>query len=429
MSNVVELRKQAPPQQRFLEVGTSGLKAWGGILDEEFLRELRGPSGVRIYREMAKNDPVVGASLFAYTMLGKEVSFRVDSARPGDLKADEVAEFIRGALFDDMSLSWRDLLGEIFSFLTYGWSYFEVVLKRRGGDVVDPALKSRFNDGRIGWRKWAIRGQDSLVNWVLDEHGGINGMTQSAWPRLEPVMIPIDRALLFRTASEKNSPEGASLLRTAYQPFYYKRRIQIIRGIGIERDLAGVPTLTPPEGVDLWNPNDANAVTLKAQAEKIVRNIRRDEHEGIVKPFGWTLELLASAGGRQFDVTAVVAQLNAEIAMSMMTDFVLVGHEKIGARSVAQDKRDVFSHAASSFLDGIAEVINRFAIPQLVRLNGWPQELTPRLAHGPLAEVSLADLTAFIEKAAGAGLLFPDAGLEQHLRMRAQLPPAPEPQA
>jgi|TARA_Y100000310_G_scaffold98201_1_gene95948 hypothetical protein len=426
---VVAMEKQQRgivAQEKLIEVGVSGLKQWGGVLDEEFLRELRDISGVRIFREMARNDAIVGASLFAYITLAKEVTFRLESAAQGDALADEITEFVRGALFEDMSTSWRDLLGEIFSFLTYGWSWFEVVYKRRGGDVEDSTHRSRFTDGRIGWRKWAIRGQDTLVRWELDEHGGIQAMVQRASPTFEELTVPIEKSLLFRTLIERNNPEGMSILRTAYQSFYYKRRIQVVRGIGIERDLAGLPMITPPEAVDLWNPNDSDAVAKKAAAEKVVRRIRRDEHEGVVLPFGWTLELLASSGSRQFDITAVIAQLNAEIAMSMMTDFLLLGHEKVGARALASDKRAVFSHAAASFLDTITDVINRFAIPELVKLNGWPMELSPKLKHGPVAEIELTELTTFIEKAAGAGLLFPDEELEAHLRTRAMLPPPPE---
>ena len=143
--SVAEFRK-AITQEKFIEIGTSGLKHWGGVLDEEFLRELRGPSGVKVYREMAKNDAVIGASLFAYTTLAKEVTFQVDAAPSGGRRGDEIAEFVRGALFDDMAISWRDLLGEIFSFLTYGWAYLEVVYKRRTGETGEVA-------SRFGWRE------------------------------------------------------------------------------------------------------------------------------------------------------------------------------------------------------------------------------------------------------------------------------------
>jgi hypothetical protein len=121
----------------------------------------------------------------------------------------------------------------------------------------------------------------------------------------------------------------------------------------------------------------------------------------------------------------VIAQLNSEIAMSMMTDFLLVGHEQVGARSMRENAQDTFAHAASGFLDSICDVINRFAIPELVELNGWSMDLSPKLAHGPVAEISLADLVNFIEKMVGAGLILPYEKLEEHLLQRAQLPPAP----
>lgn len=408
------------------EYGTTGLKHWNGVLEDEFLRELRGVRGVKVYREMSHNDAVVGASLFAYVTLSKEVTFRVDSAKPGEAKADEVAEFVRGCLFEDMNLPWRDLLAEIMSFLPYGWSYFEIVYKQRQGEQRNPTKKSRFTDNKIGWRKWGVRSQETLERWMIDDVGGVDGMVQRAAPLYELTELPIEKCLLFRTMNENGSPEGRSILRSAYLAWYYKRRLQVIRGIGMERDLAGLPMLTPPQGVDIWNTNDPNSVILRRNAEQIVKNIRRDEHEGLVKPFGWELELLSSAGTRQFDISLVTAQLNQEIAMSMMTDFLLVGHEKAGARSLATDKRQVFSHAAASFLDGVCDVVNRFAIPKLVKLNGWPAELSPKLARGPVAEIGLNELTDFVTKNAREGLIIPDNALENHLRTRGLLPPVDE---
>lgn len=410
----------------FTEIGRGGVSHNQGVLTDEFLRELQGQNGIKVFREMSRNDAVIGASLFAYTVLAKEVEFRIDSAQEGEAKSDEIQEFVRGALFDDMNLSFRDLLGEIFTFLTYGWSYFEIVYKRRMGPGEDPSRRSRFNDNRIGWRKWAPRPQESLDSWIFDEAGGVNGMVQRPSPTYERIEIPIEKALLFRTSVERGSPEGISILRTAYTSWYYKRRLAVIRGIGVERDLAGLPVLTPPEGSPIWDATDATGIQMKTRSEALVRSIRRDEHEGIVKPFGWTLELLSSSGGRQFDITGIIAQLNTEIAMSMMTDFLLVGHEKVGARSMREDARDTFSHAANSFLDNICDVINRFAIPKLVQLNGWPLELAPTLAHGPVAEISLSELITFVQTTVGAGVMVPDPNLEQHLRKRANLPPAPE---
>ena len=39
-------------------IGDSGIRMYGGIVVEEFLRELVGERGIKVYREMADNDPI-----------------------------------------------------------------------------------------------------------------------------------------------------------------------------------------------------------------------------------------------------------------------------------------------------------------------------------------------------------------------------------
>ena len=51
------------------EIGRIGVKRYGGRFYEEFLRELQGINGVRVYEEMSENDDVVGSILFAIKML------------------------------------------------------------------------------------------------------------------------------------------------------------------------------------------------------------------------------------------------------------------------------------------------------------------------------------------------------------------------
>ena len=45
------------------ELGSTGLTRFGGLVYEEWLAELQGVKGIRVYREMRDNDPVVGAIL------------------------------------------------------------------------------------------------------------------------------------------------------------------------------------------------------------------------------------------------------------------------------------------------------------------------------------------------------------------------------
>src|SRR3990167_1635205 len=219
--DILSRRLSASPVVRIgpgVELGTTGLKHYGGTLTEEFLRQLQGREGVKLYREMRDNSPIVGSVLFAIEMLARETGWRIEPASEDQDDAD--AMFVHECL-DDMSQSWDDTLGEILSCLTYGFQVSEIVYKRRAGEVAGkPGASSRYVDGRIGWRKWAPRSQQTIARWDIDPQGGIRGVDQYD-PYFAPltrgfVYLPIEKLLLFRPFTYLNNPEGRILLLNAY---------------------------------------------------------------------------------------------------------------------------------------------------------------------------------------------------------------------
>ncbi len=98
-----------------------------------------------------------------------------------------------------MSESWDSALSQMLSMLVFGYSYHEIVYKIREGDSDNPQRKSKFNDGRIGWRKMPIRAQETLFRWMMDDDGGIQGMVQVDPSSGGIHNIPIEKALLFCT--------------------------------------------------------------------------------------------------------------------------------------------------------------------------------------------------------------------------------------
>lgn len=405
------------------EYGRIGQRRYAGMFSEEFLRELQGRRGIEVYREMAENDEICGAIIYAIETLIRQASWSVQPGG-GTTKDRECAEFIESCM-NDMQDTWTDTISEILSFLTYGWSYHEIVYKRRVGNSRDPRQNSKFTDGLIGWQKLPIRAQETLFQWEYDKADNLLGMTQLPPPDYDMATIPIEKALHFRTKSRKNNPEGRSILRSAYRAWYFKRRIQEIEGIGIERDLAGLPVMTPPEHFDIWNANDPVMQELRMNAETIVRNIRRDATEGVVKPFGWTLELLSSGGRRQFDTNSIIERYDSRIAMSTMSDFLLLGHQQVGSFALSSDKTHLFSMALGAYLDIICEVFNGQGIPRLVGMNAEHfNGITdyPKLTHGDVESPDLKDLSAYIKELTGCGVIMPDEDLEDYARQIAKLP-------
>ena len=404
----------------FNEKGRSGISRWGGRLNEEFLPELQGKRGVQVYTEMAENDDVCGAILFAMKMLIRQASWSVQAG--GSEKVDEkAAEFVESCLHD-MQDTWTNTISEILSFLPYGWSVVETVYKRRMGKKKDVRLDSKFDDGLIGWMKLPLRAQESLYEWEFDEHDNLLAFVQMPAPTFEIIRIPAEKFLLFRTESRKGNPEGRSILRNAYRSWFFKKKIQELEGIGIERDLAGFPVLTAPEGVDVWAQQNAG---LYAQCTHFVRNIRRDSMEGFVMPAGWELKLLNTGGARQFDTSAIISRYDNRIAMTVLADFLFLGHEAVGSFALSSDKTRLFSMAIGAYLDIICETFNRHAIPRLIDLNaksfaglsGYPQ-----LVHGDIETQDLAQLGSYLKEMIGSGLITPDDALEEYLREQASLP-------
>lgn len=414
--------------------GISGLTRYGGVsrVYEEFLRELQGPQGMKSYREMMDNDPITGAILFAAQHLCRKVSFAFKPAN-ASAEAGKVADFVGSAIFDDMEASWPDTLSEILTMLPFGWALMEFRLKRRlglgtphlsvpaigsssmaGSGVGTPVpsfAPSRFNDGKIGFRSWSLRSQETLFMWEFDEDSNATVMQQMAPPDYKIRRIPLGKTLLFRTQVSKNNPEGRSILRNAWTSYYMKKNLQIFEGIGIERDLAGYPMIQieKPDiqkGLavpDIWNPNNPEMVQMLTQLQKIVRSVRVDEQMGLVMPWWANFSLVNGGSRRRVDTNAIVARYDQRIAMSMMADFIMLGHEAVGSKALAATKISLFTAALSSFLDVIGAIIDRRAVPTLLQFNGIPIELSPTFTHGNVESVNIQELGEFIAKVAGTG--------------------------
>lgn len=410
-----------------IELGTSdNARQVDGRRVDPFIPELSGRQALRTYDEMHKNDAVVRSVLFGIETLIRQTRWWVEPC--GERYSEQKAAQFLDECMDDMSDTWNDTIADILSMLPFGWSYHEIVYKIRGGNVPDPRKRSKFTDGLIGWRKLPIRAQTTLHKWefgadIMDD--SVRGM----WQLLDaaaPVFIPIEKSLLFKTHPANRQPEGQSMLRGAYRPWYFKRRMEEIEGIGIERELAGLPWLSAPEGLDIWDENDDDMKKLHAASISLIRAIRENKADGLLTPGGWDFKLVSSGGRRQIDVTQVIERYDRRIAMTMLADFLLIGHESVGSYALADAKTNLWAVSIGAIMDAVAAVFNRFAVPRLFELNPrFPQDKLPTLRHGDLETPDLTSLGEFIVKMVQAGILMPGPEIEDYVRSAANLPPGP----
>lgn len=422
--------KEAINDSPFSEQGRTGLKRAAGYIDEEFLPHLRGRKAVKVFREMSENDSTISSLLFTIDRLVRNVDWKVTPGGKSKEDAD-AARFIEECM-QDMSHTWSDFISEALSCLIYGWSWHEIVYKQRGGLWnKDSRRRSRYSDDLIGWRKMPIRGQETLLRWAFDETGDTKAMIQMPPPSFQTITLPIERSLLFRYRHSKNSPEGVSMLRGAYRAWYMKKRLEEFEAIGVERDLAGMPIahipadwLTAPKGSELRK----KAEDMK----KLVKSIRRDEQDGLVFPMEYDqdtkqplykFELLTTGGGRSFSTNEIIARYKEEMLMTVLADFILVGHQGGGSYSLHTDKTGIFRTALNSIANNIADVLNRHAIPRLFMVNGWKPDTLPTIVPTDVDSPDITQLGQFMQSMGALGIQwFPDGDLENFVREAARLP-------
>lgn len=406
----------------FAETGIGGYDFCGDFAYTDFLPQLQWPKAGKVYEEMSKNDPTIGAVLFMAKQLVRRAEWRVvpGGSSPRD---KEAADFVASCM-NDMEHSWNEFIGEALTMMPYGWSFHEVVYKMRKGKTNNKVSHSRYSDGKIGWRKFACRSQRTCYGWEIDqENGEILAFKQQAAPDYRMRIIPIDKAIHFKTENDYGSPYGRSMLRNTYRPWFFKKRIEEIEGIGIERDLAGLPVLTPPEGIDLWDSDDPEMIKLKNASETLVKSIRRDQSEGVAKPFGWTLELLSTGSRRQFDTNEILNRYDQRIAITMLADIVMLGADKVGSFALADVKKSLLSAALETLMDCMSDAINRQEVPRLMDINGFQDlEEYPKIMHDEVETPSIEQLAGLLKAMTDSGMDVKDPQLEEFVRKIASLP-------
>lgn len=386
----------------YRDLGDTGLNQTGwGEVGDEFLREWQGAGEkAKRVREMLYNSPVIGALRMAVEMPIRDIDWQFVSDE-GD--GDPRLALLNDAL-DAMSHSWEDHITDALGFLWYGWSMFTISYQQAGG--------------RILWRKFRPLAPDTLMKWNFSDDGGMAGIEQ--WPHLWPDPIPIERMVVYRFRRARGNPEGESLLRPAWPAWYYVKNLQAIEAIGIERNIAGMPVLHLPEGADTTESDDDS--TDIGRARRIVRNVRADELNGLVLPFGWEFSLVASSGsGKVADTDIAIQRYNKQILMAALSQFLALGMDNVGALATFAAADDFFTLTLNAVADTMAETFTKFAVERLLLLNGF-DPVGVRLEHSPAGNIEAATVADAVMKLVGAGAMTLTADDEVWMRSLLRLP-------
>lgn len=405
-------------------LGVSGTNTrTGGIRSDEFLPELKGNRAIKKFREMRDNDSTIGAVMYATEQVLRDVKFKVVPSDKNDDTAVAEAQFVEEVL-EDMEHTLDDHISEALSFLTFGFSWFEVVYKRRVGPYEkDPKKKSKYSDGRIGVRKIATRAPWTVSKFEVDQQSGdVLGIYQNTWNAPNGHnFIPIRKSIYYRTTAINGDPSGRSILRNAYTSYERMQAIQQYEAIGIERELAGIPHAEVPS--DYLSPNATeDQQAFVTSLSEILRDFKNNEQAYLITPSDTypgrdgeptnqklvSVRLMSSDGTRQIDIDPVIRRYQHDIARSVLSEFIMLGASSAGSYALSKSKTDLFLRTLESYIQTIVDVLNKQLVERLWELNGLDFKYLPRIEAGDVAPYDLAQLGAYLRNLNGAGIPIKD---------------------
>jgi len=366
------------------------------LIDEEAEMRLSGDKYITVFKSMASNDAICGAVLLALTEIFQSITWKFE---------DDDDKILERSF---KNVGWTKVLVDILTYFTYGHSLMEVVYKED-------------TDGKYVWDRLRYRPQSTIQQWNFDNRGDVASFDQMVSSG-EIAEIPAYKCLLFTIMSTQANPKGKSLFRNAYRDWYYKTNIERIEAIGVERDLTGLPVLKAPEGEEITDV-DGSLNKRGVWAWKVVRNIKNNSQEGLVLPPGWEVELLGSPGQRQFDLNKVIDRYSANMALSMLSQFLILGViNSSGSFALGKEQSNLFYKAFAGFALMTADVVNtQFAgAPAMQQLNGLKKQ--PRVVPVGIDKPDLDSLASFLGRLLKFNIIQPDDNLESYLRDRASLP-------
>lgn len=408
-----------------VEIGISGTHTRNGELKaDEFLPALKGKKAIRKFREMRDNDATIGAIMYAVEQVLRDVPFKVEPANETDA-AQKEADFVKGVL-DDMEHTLDDHISEALSSLTFGFSLFEVVYKRRvGPQEKNPKKRSKFSDGRMGVRKLASRAQWTVNKFEVDDKtGDCLGVYQEHNYGINKTFIPSNKLLRYRTTTINNDPSGRSILRNAYSSYTYLTNLQSIEAIAVERELHGIPVGRMPSD---YMSSDAteDQVSLRNQFIQALRDLKLNEQGYILMPSDLLLdadgkatggvgsrlmdiELISSNGNRNIEIDPIIKRYQHDIARSVMAEFLMLGGGATGSYALSKSKTDLFLRSVESYINSIFDVINKQLVECLWDLNGLDYDLMPKIVPGDVAPHDLKELGSYLRNLNGANINLSD---------------------
>lgn len=420
---------EQPDRFKLGESGYQGLNVWNGVSNDELKKELNFPGSLKTFKQMSYHS-TINAALTLYESLISKATWVVKPPIDATQEEKDQAQFIRECM-DDMEHSWKEFVKDALSMNVFGFSVHEKVYRRRL-----KSAGSKFDDGKIGWKKLPIRTQETISKFLFSDNGNeIRGVKQDVRLVADPysrfanrptseVILPMSKVLLFRTGRHRGDPYGKSPLRDAYLAWRYLAVIEEIESNGIAKDLAGLPVLyLPPQYLSADATPEQQAI--RKYYEKALSLLQQNQQSAFILPQAFDpetrqplfkLDLLSMEGKKNFDTTKVKEYYKNLILTSLFADILIMGQTTTGSFALGQVKNSLTGTAVEQLIQGIKDVVNKDLVRQTYELNGWDTSRMCEIDYENLEDTDLETFSKAIQRMGSVGFLTKDLEVVNRVR-------------
>ena len=393
-----------PERFRMGELGSLGIRHFGGVTQDELKAELNWPRSINTFRDMSYHS-AVNAPLTLFENIISKATWTYKPPADATEEEKEQAKIIN-QMMQDMEQPWSEFIRDVLSSNVFGFSVHEKVFRKRY-----KANGSLYDDGIIGWKKLPIRVQESISKFIFSEDGNeiigvqqnlsaINDIYNRFSSRGNLINIPRSKFLLFRTGKHRGDPFGKSPLRDAYLAWRFLTALEELEATGVAKDLNGLPVLMlPAQYLAADAPPEVQAIRL--YYENVMRNLQMNEQSAVILPQVidpeskqpmFKLDLLSVDGKKNFDISKIKEYYKTLIFISLFADILIQGTTSTGSFALGTIKNSLSGAYAERLISSIAEVLQTDLIKMTYQLHGWDES---RMGKFDFDGIEPADLDTF----------------------------------
>jgi len=407
LSGIIPSTRTSRGNPHTSSIGSYGSISYYGYPAEEYLSELRSPrKRADLYDEMRRSDYQIKMCLKAVKNPIKSATWEVQPADDSeDAKLD--AELIEQILFHDLDMDWTQQLGEILTFIDFGFSAFEITDKV----VFDHPKFGTYN----AIQSLGFRSQRTIERFNLDyATGRLASVTQYSFGDLyKTVDIPAEFLILFSLDQEGSNYEGVSALRSCYGCWLRKDTYMKLNAMGIEKYAIPTPMAEIPAGKE-------NSDQYKNLIDSL-QDYTTHQSAYLTFPAGWKISL----NNNSYDPSKVETSIDSEdkrMVKAFLANFLELGMNSVGSFAMSSTFQEFFVSGIEHIANEIESKFNRMVIPRLIQMNRGPRDAYPKLAHSGVSDKAGKEFAEVMKYFVDAQVVVPDDPLEDSIRKRYKLP-------